>query len=122
RGYPFVSIMVLAGLQSIPEDFYSAAKVDGANAVQRFLFVTIPSLMPVLGVTLVLVVLSIFRDFSTIYVLTGGGPLQATQTLAIMTYENAFGFYRMGYAAAIGMVTLVLCALVSLLIVGRRMH
>lgn len=120
RGYPFVSIMVLAGLQSIPDDYYAAAKVDGANAIQRFVYVTVPSLMPVLGVTLVLVVLSIFRDFSVIYVLTGGGPLGATQTLAIMTYNNAFGFYQMGYAAAIGMVTLVLCALTSILIVGRR--
>lgn len=74
KGYPFVSIMTLAGLQSIPDDFYNAAKVDGANAFQRFRYITVPVLMPVLGVTLVLVVLWVFRDFSIIKVLTDGGP------------------------------------------------
>jgi len=120
KGYPFVSIMSLAGLQSIPEDFYNAARVDGANAWQRFVHITIPSLMPVLGVTLVLVMLWVFRDFSIIYVLTGGGPLKATQTLSIMTYEHAFGFFKMGYASAVGIVTLVLCVLASLLMLGRK--
>src|SRR3546814_20921371 len=93
--------MSLAGLQSIPEDFYNAARVDGANAWQRFVNITIPTLMPVLGVTLVLVMLWVFRDFSIIYVLTGGGPLKATQTLSIMTYEHAFGFFTLGYASAV---------------------
>ena len=115
KGYPFVSIMALAGLQSIPDDFYAAAKVDGANAWQRLLNITLPSLMPVIAVTLVLVMLWVFRDFSIIYVLTGGGPLKATQTLAIMTYEQAFGFFKMGYASAIGIVTLVICVFASLL-------
>jgi multiple sugar transport system permease protein len=109
KGYPFVSIMALAGLQSIPEDYYSAARVDGASALQRLRYITLPCLMPVIGVTTILVVLWIFRDFSIIYVLTGGGPLKATQTLSIMTYEQAFGFHRMGYASAIGIVTLIIC-------------
>src|SRR5690606_6111730 len=98
KGYPFVSIMALAGLQSIPDDFYNAAKVDGANAWQRFLYITIPSLMPILGVSMILTMLWVFRDFSIIYTLTGGGPLGSTETLSIMTYEQAFGFFRMGYA------------------------
>jgi multiple sugar transport system permease protein len=120
KGYPFVSIMTLAGLQSIPEDFYSAAKVDGANVFQRFFYITIPVLMPVLGVTLVLVVLWVFRDFSIIKVLTDGGPLRTTQTLSIMTYEQAFGFFNMGYASAIGIVTLIFCVVASLLMLGRK--
>ena len=119
KGYPFVSIMSLAGLQSIPEDYYAAARVDGANAVQRLVHITIPSLMPVIGVTTVLVMLWIFRDFSIIYVLTGGGPLKATQTLAIMTYEQAFGFHRMGYGAAVGVVTLVICVVAAKLTTRR---
>jgi multiple sugar transport system permease protein len=119
KGYPFVSIMMLAGLQSIPEDFYHAARVDGANAWQRLWNVTLPSLMPVIGVTLVLVVLWVFRDFSIIYVLTGGGPLKETQTLSIMTYEQAFGFFKMGYASAIGIVTLVICVIAGRLMIGR---
>jgi multiple sugar transport system permease protein len=119
KGYPFVSIMMLAGLQSIPEDFYHAARVDGANAWQRLWNITLPSLMPILGVTLVLVMLWVFRDFSIIYVLTGGGPLKATQTLSIMTYEQAFGFFKMGYASAIGIVTLVICVIAGRLMIGR---
>ena len=119
KGFPFVSIMTLAGLQSIPPDYYAAAKVDGANALQRFRWITIPCLMPVLGVTLVLVMLWVFRDFSIIKVLTDGGPLKTTQTLSIMTYDQAFGFFKFGYASAVGIVTLVICAVASLAMLGR---
>lgn len=119
KGYPFVSIMILAGLQSIPEDYYAAARVDGANAWQRLLNITLPSLTPVIGVTMVLVMLWVFRDFSIIYVLTGGGPLKATQTLSIMTYEQAFGFFRMGYASAVGVVTLAICVVAAMLMMRR---
>ena len=120
KGFPFVSIMTLAGLQSIPTDFYNAAKVDGANVFQRFRWITLPLLMPVLGVTLVLVVLWVFRDFSIIKVLTEGGPLKSTQTLSIMTYDQAFGFFNFGYASAVGVVTLVICVVASLLMLGRQ--
>ncbi|QGZ36541.1 carbohydrate ABC transporter permease [Stappia indica] len=120
KGYPFVSIMTLAGLQSIPTDFYNAAKVDGANVFQRFRWITLPLLMPVLGVTLVLVILWVFRDFSIIKVLTEGGPLKSTQTLSIMTYDQAFGFFNFGYASAVGVVTLVICVVASLLMLGRQ--
>lgn len=119
KGFPFVSIMALAGLQSIPTDFYAAAKVDGANVFQRFRWITVPSLMPVLGVTLILVILWVFRDFSIIKVLTDGGPLKATTTLSIMTYEQAFGFFKFGYASAVGVLTLVICVAASLLMLRR---
>jgi len=119
KGYPFVSIMLLAGLQSIPQEYYEAARVDGAGPWQRFRYITLPCLMPVLGVTLVLVMLWVFRDFSIIYVLTQGGPIGATQTLAIMTYEQSFGFYNMGYGAAIGVVTLLICVVAARLMVRR---
>ena len=119
KGYPFVSIMLLAGLQAIPDDYYEAAKVDGAGAWQRLVNITFPCLFPVIGVTLILVVLWVFRDFTIIYVLTGGGPYGTTQTLSIMTYEQAFGFHKMGYGAAVGMVTLVFCLLASRFMVQR---
>lgn len=119
KGYPFVSIMTLAGLQSIPDDYYAAARVDGANAWQRLVWITLPSLAPVIGVTIVLVMLWIFRDFSIIYVLTGGGPLKATQTLSIMTYEQAFANFKMGYASAIGVVTLIICVVAAKLMMRR---
>lgn len=120
KGFPFVSIMTLAGLQSIPPDLYAAARVDGASAAQRFRWITLPLLMPVLGVILVLVILWVFRDFSIIKTLTEGGPLRSTQTLSIMTYDQAFGFFNFGYASAIGVVTLVVCVLVSLALLGRN--
>lgn len=120
KGFPFVSIMMLAGLQSIPADFYAAARVDGAGPFQRFRWITLPLLMPVLGVTLVLVILWVFRDFSIIKVLTQGGPLKSTQTLSIMTYDQAFQFQNFGRAAAVGVVTLVICVLASLLMLGRQ--
>lgn len=113
KGYPFVSVMLLAGLQSIPEELYDAAKVDGANVWNRFRFITMPGLRSVRGIALILIILWVFRDFPIIYLLTGGGPLRATQTLAIMTYQEAFQFFRMGYASAIGVVTLVLCVIAS---------
>jgi multiple sugar transport system permease protein len=120
KAYPFVSTMALAGLQSIPDDLYGAARVDGATAWQQFRHVTLPSLMPVIAITAVLLVLWLFRDFSIVYVMTQGGPVRATQTLSIMTYQQAFGFFRMGYASAVGVVTLILCLLAGLLLVGRR--
>ncbi|MEZ2128096.1 MULTISPECIES: carbohydrate ABC transporter permease [unclassified Sinorhizobium] len=120
KGYPFVSIMMLAGLQSIPGDFYNAAKVDGANVFQRFRYITLPALMPLLGVTLVLVILWVFRDFSIVKVLTDGGPLKTTQTLSIMTYNEAFGFFNFGYASAVGVMTLVICVVASMLMLGRE--
>ncbi len=119
KGYPLMSIMLLAGLQSIPEEQYQAAKVDGAGVWQRFWYVTIPNLMPVIGVTLVMTTLWVFRDFAIIHVLTGGGPLGATTTLSIMTYEQSFAFFRMGQGAAVGVVTMILCAIISRALVGR---
>jgi multiple sugar transport system permease protein len=120
KGYPFVSIMVLAGLQAIPEDLFSAARVDGASALRRFIYVTIPILLPVLAVTAILVILWLFRDFSIVYVMTQGGPIKATQTLSIMTYQEAFAFFRMGYASSLGVVTLVLCTIAGVLMVRRH--
>lgn len=119
KGYPFVSIMALAGLQAIPEELYQAGKVDGAKAWQRLVYITLPMLMPVFGVILVLVVLWIFRDFSIVYLLTGGGPIRATQTLSVLTYQQAFSFFKMGYASAIGIVTLIFCVLLSRFLIGR---
>jgi multiple sugar transport system permease protein len=116
-GYPFVAVMVLAGLQAIPGELYEAAGMDGAGGWTQFRFITLPSLRPVCGIALVLVVLRIVRDFATVFVMTGGGPAGATRSLAIYTYEQAFSFYNIGYAAAVGLVTLVLCAAFSTAIV-----
>ena len=114
KGYPFVSIMMLAGLQSIPEDFYHAARVDGANAWQRLVNITLPCLMPVLGVTLVLVdALGLPRLLDHLRADPGRAAQGHRRRLSIMTYEQAFGFFKMGYASAIGVVTLVICVVAA---------
>ncbi len=119
KGYPFICIMLLAGLQSIPEEQYQAAGVDGANVFQRFWHVTIPNMLPVLGVSFVMTALWVFRDFAIIFVLTEGGPIGSTKTLAIMTFEQSFQFFRMGHGASVGVITLVLCAIMSRALVSR---
>lgn len=119
KGYPFICIMLLAGLQSIPEEQYQAASVDGANVFQRFWHVTVPNMLPVLGVCFVMTSLWVFRDFAIIFVLTEGGPIGATKSLAIMTFEQSFQFFRMGRAAAVGVITLILCAIMSRALVSR---
>ncbi|MDC0738312.1 sugar ABC transporter permease [Cognatishimia sp. SS12] len=119
KGYPFICIMLLAGLQSIPEEQYQAASVDGANVFQRFLHVTIPNMLPVLGVAFIMTALWVFRDFAIIFVLTEGGPIGSTTSLAIMTFEESFKFFRMGQGSAVGVITLIICALLSRALVSR---
>lgn len=118
-GYPFVAVMALAGLQAIPGELYEAAGMDGAGAWQRFRNVTLPALRPVCAIALVLVVLRVVRDFATVFVITGGGPVGATRSLAVFTYEQAFSFYNIGYAATVGLITLLLCAAFSTMLVRR---
>ncbi|MBR9763150.1 MAG: sugar ABC transporter permease [Rhodobacteraceae bacterium] len=119
KGYPLMSIMLLAGLQSIPEEQYQAARVDGANVWKRFIYVTLPNLAPVIGVTAVMTTLWVFRDFAIIYVLTQGGPIGGTTTLSILTFEQSFSFFKMGQGAAVGVVTMIICAVISRALVGR---
>lgn len=119
KGYPMMAIMLLAGLQSIPEEQYQAAQVDGASVWQRFFYVTIPNLLPVIGVALIMTTLWVFRDFAIINVLTAGGPLGSTTTLSILTFEKSFAFFRMGEGAAVGVITLIICAILSRGMIGR---
>lgn len=117
KGYPFFTIMLLAALQAIPHDLYDAAKVDGATPWQAFRRITLPALRSVTGIALLINALWAFREFTVIYVLTGGGPVGATQTLSIMTYLEAFDKFEMGYASAIGVVTLLISVIGSIFFV-----
>jgi multiple sugar transport system permease protein len=107
KSYPFFTLMLLAGLQAIPKELNEAAVVDGANAYQRFAYITLPALRHVIVIATILNGLWIFKQFEIIYVMTGGGPARATETLAIQIYQEAFKFFNMGYASAIGIFTLL---------------
>lgn len=113
KGYPFFTVTLLAGMQSIPKELFEAARVDGANAVQQFRHITLAALRPVIGISLVISTLWLFRVFDIIFVMTGGGPSGATETLAIQIYREAFQYFQMSYAAAVGMVTLLLSVIAT---------
>src|SRR5438552_811793 len=91
RGIPFVAICLLAGLQTISPSLYEAASLDGAAAWQRFRYVTLPLLMPVLSIVLTFSILFTFTDFQLIYAITRGGPSDATHLMATLAFQRAIG-------------------------------
>lgn len=117
KGYPFFTIMLLAALQGIPAELYDAAKVDGASAWREFRTITLPAIRGVTSIVLLINALWVFREFTVIFLLTGGGPAGATETISIWTYLEAFGNFRMGFASAIGMLTLVISVIASIVFV-----
>ncbi|MBP8973884.1 MAG: sugar ABC transporter permease [Anaerolineae bacterium] len=119
---PFVTLILLAGMQAIPDDIYEAARVDGASSWQMFWRITFPILLP-LSVTVVLIRgLEIFKIIDVIVVTTGGGPGSATESLTMYIYKTALTFGNYGYAAAISFVLLVLVIIFAtvFLALGRR--
>ncbi len=104
QGVGYSMIIFLAGLQDIPRDYYDAAIVDGANAWQRFRRITLPLLKPTSVFVLIISFISAFQLFDPIFVLTGGGPANATTTTVFYIYETAFEFLQLGYASALSVV------------------
>lgn len=105
---PFVFLMLLAGLASLPPDPFEAADLDGAGTWRKFWDLTLPLLRPLIGIVAVLRLLDALRAFDTIYVITRGGPADATNTVGYYIYRTAFEFFNLGYAGALSLVTLVL--------------
>ncbi len=115
RTTPFMIVMISAGLQTVPSDLLEAALIDGANPLQKFFRVTLPCIMSVVKtVTLTSIILN-FQMFVLFYVITGGGPVNATTTLTVYTYETAFMTYNFGRAAAVGVFWLLFLILFSIL-------
>jgi multiple sugar transport system permease protein len=104
KTFPFCMIMMLAGLQAIPADLYKAAKVDGANAWQRFVEITVPQLMPVIVVTTILSIIGNFNSFTIPWVMTGGGPAHQSEIIITWIYATSFQTLRFGFASAISVV------------------
>jgi multiple sugar transport system permease protein len=113
RGIPFVAITLLAGLQTIPQSLYEAATIDGASAWQRFRYITFPMLTPIIAVVMTFSVLFTFTDFQLIYVLTRGGPLNATHLMATLSFQRAIpgGQLGEGAAIAVSMIPFLLAAI-----------
>jgi len=101
RGIPFVAITLLAGLQTISPSLYEAAMLDGATAWQRFRFITLPVLSPIIAVVMTFSILLTFTDFQLIYVLTRGGPINATHLMATLSFQRAITGGNLGEGAAI---------------------
>lgn len=105
-GYFMISF--LAGLQSIPQSLYEAAKIDGANQWQQFWKITVPMVRPVTYFVVVLSLIGCFQVFDQIYVMSGGGPVNATTTMSYFVYNNSFKFFRLGYGAASAVILAII--------------
>ena len=112
---PFMFLILLAGLQAIPDEPYEAALIDGSSAWQTFRYVTLPLLKPAILIALLLRTMDLLRVFDQIFILTEGGPGSATETISLYIHRTAFRFGDFGYAAAMSFVLLLLTNAVSLL-------
>jgi ABC-type sugar transport system permease subunit len=110
---PFTAIILLAGLQVIPDDIYEAGRVDGANAWQRFLHLTLPMLVPALMVVLIFRTISAFLIFDVVFIMTGGGPGETTETITYLNWKAFLVDLDFGAGAAISIVLVVLALLIS---------
>lgn len=109
------ALLIFAGLQTIPKEIYEAAQIDGANAVEQFLHITMPLLRPVLVFVLVTTVIGSFQVFDTIAVTTKGGPIDSTRVILWYIYEYAFSRFKMGYATAISMIVFLILMVISVI-------
>lgn len=117
KSFPFVMIMLLAGLQTIPEDLYKAARVDGAGRWSQFIEITIPQLMPVIAVTTVLLVINNINSFVIPYVMTGGGPAHLSEIIITWIYNISFQTLRFGLGSALSVVLFIVLLSFSMLYV-----
>jgi multiple sugar transport system permease protein len=108
-------VIYLAGLQSIPEEMYDAAKVDGASAFQRLMYITIPLLRPTTFFLTITGIIGTFQIFTEVYIMTNGGPLNRTTTIGYYLYTNAFRELEMGYATAMAFVLFAMIFLFTLI-------
>ena len=119
-GYPFFMISLLAGLQGISADLYEAAKVDGAGPISRFFHITIPQLKPIIIAMAMLDFIWNMQQFSIVWLATGGGPVNATETIATYTYKLAFSKYEFALSSTSGVILFVISMVVALVYVRHQ--
>jgi multiple sugar transport system permease protein len=117
---PFMILIVLAGLQSVPIELNEAAEVDGATGWTVFWHITLPLLLPIIVIGVLIRFMDTFKLFDIIYQLTGGGPGSVTETIAFYTYLQGFKFFSLGYTAAMAFVQLVVITIVAQVFLGYQ--
>ena len=110
----YYAVIFLAGLQGIPQHLYEAADIDGANSWQKFWRITLPLLSPTMFFVLVISIIQAFQVFAQIFIMTRGGPANATSTIVFFIYNNAFVWFRMGYAAAASWVLFAIIFVITI--------
>jgi ABC-type sugar transport system permease subunit len=111
----YFMVVFLAALLAVPEDYYEAAQLDGANALRRFLYITLPLILPTIFFVVVVSALLSARIFLMPYIITGGGPGNATRVLSMLIYETGFSYMKMGQAAAISVVLFLIMLVFTIL-------
>ncbi|NMP29753.1 sugar ABC transporter permease [Rahnella sp. SAP-1] len=111
KNYPLITLLTLAALQTIPEDLFEAARLDGASAWRRFRVITFPAIAAPLAVALILRTIDAFKVFDIIYVMTRGGPLDSTKTVSFFVYQESFSYLRAGSGAAYAILMTLICTL-----------
>jgi len=111
--FPFYSLVILAALQAVPQELYEAAEVDGASRLQLFWNITIPGIRTTLELLVVLASIFSFKQFTIIYLMTGGGPSGATETIVMRIFNTAFRFYDYSYATALGVAGFVVSLVIT---------
>jgi len=124
-GFGQAMIIYLAGLQNIPAELYEAAELDGAGGWARFRHVTLPMLSPVILFNLIIGTINSFQVFTTAFIMTGGGPVNATRFYVLYLFNQAFGYFHMGYAAAMAwllFLIVVAVALIQFRLIGSHVY
>ncbi|MBD3309396.1 ABC transporter permease subunit [candidate division KSB3 bacterium] len=120
---PFMALIMLAGLQALPQEPFEAALVDGASAWQTFRYVTLPFLAPTMMVALLIRLMDAFKTFDLVFVLTQGGPGMSTEILNYYIYRYGFKFFHLGYASALSWLLVIVVTIFSLILIKRmRAH
>jgi len=114
---PFIALLLFAGLQTIPDSLYEAAQVDGATKWQRFFRITLPMLKSTILVALLFRTLDAFRVFDLIYVLTGGGPANSTESISIYAYKTMFAQLNFGAGSALSVIVFLCIAIICMIYV-----
>lgn len=107
-GFPFMMVAIVAGLQTIPQELYEAADIDGAGPWQKFWYVTLPALWQVIATVVILRTIWVFNNFDFVFLTTGGGPIDATTTLPVYAYNAGWQQYDLGRMAAVALVMMVI--------------